>query len=53
MNPIAFLKFLKRSHKIISLEVVGMNLLIMNEPYFKNTLSLKQKYDENGKIKDV
>lgn len=41
MSPSEYLKFLRKSHKIISLEVVGMNLLIMNEPYRKKTISIK------------
>ena len=28
-----FLSFLRKAHQVISLEVVGMNLIILNEPY--------------------
>lgn len=33
LSSMTFLSFLRKAHQVISLEVVGMNLIILNEPY--------------------
>jgi len=33
MGSIEYLSFLRRSHKIISSELVGLNLVVLKEPY--------------------
>ena len=47
MGSLEYLNFLRRSHKIISSEIVGLNLVVLKEPYENPQLVITPQMKKN------